>query len=145
VTGFEGPPEFIPAKAGIQGWESFGIPTSSGRDKTGGLVPARADQPLRIGERGWRPWNLRNHSISAERDSPTVDGEPLIFFHFHGLKRLSRRVFDAGAAAAGLSPVARRHIYRPYLRALLRSARMFVRMPRTIGPGTSIGDTGEVW
>jgi hypothetical protein len=35
---------------------------------------------------GVAPWNLNNYRLGVRQTGPTVDGENIIFFHFHGLK-----------------------------------------------------------
>ncbi len=66
------------------------------------------------------PWNLAGHAIAEGEDGPTVDGEPLIFYHFHKMKRLAGGLFEAGVSdrRASLAGVVRRSIYAPYLREL---------------------------
>jgi hypothetical protein len=63
------------------------------------------------------PWNIAGHRVSLDAGEIKVDGEPLIFFHFHGLKRWSksRYLTSHGAYGAALSEIVRRSIYRPYL------------------------------
>jgi hypothetical protein len=65
------------------------------------------------------PWNLSNHSLSLSGGEVKVDGQPLVFFHFHGLKQLSRWTYDPGWKEFDIppSPVLTM-IYRPYIRAL---------------------------
>lgn len=66
------------------------------------------------------PWNLARHRLSDDNGRVLVDGRPLVFYHYHGLKVLRPWLFDAGVSGWGarLSGVARRRIYAPYLRAL---------------------------
>jgi hypothetical protein len=69
------------------------------------------------------PWNWMNYSIRNVNGRVEIDGEPLIFFHFAGLKILNRWLCNPGLSYYGSSTFAlRRYIYRPYLRAL-REAR----------------------
>lgn len=66
------------------------------------------------------PWNLRTHRLAIGSQGVEVDGQPLLFFHFHGLKRMHPRVWDTSLMVFGahLDALLRRAIYRPYLRAL---------------------------
>lgn len=66
------------------------------------------------------PWNVRAHRLSVENHTLRVDGEPLLFFHFHGLKRMAPRVWDTSLQvfATRLDGTLRRYIYRPYLQQL---------------------------
>jgi hypothetical protein len=66
------------------------------------------------------PWNLARYHVSTRNGNIYVDDELLIFFHFHGLRRLNGWLYDThlqhyGARMAG--PIIRK-IYRPYLRRL---------------------------
>ena len=67
------------------------------------------------------PWNLANYTITKCRDHIEVDGEDLIFFHFHDCKPAGDRAFDPGLVKYGLalSEVTRDEIYMPYLRLLM--------------------------
>ncbi|CAM2057248.1 Glycosyl transferase [Desulfovibrionales bacterium] len=64
------------------------------------------------------PWNVMGHWIVNNNGKITVDGQPLVHFHFHGLQRLAWHFYDTGLAAYGgqLTPTLREYIYRPYLR-----------------------------
>jgi hypothetical protein len=70
------------------------------------------------------PWNLANYGIGASNRALTVDGEPLIFYHFHRLRPLLGGLFQTGLATYGSPPArARRRIYGPYLGALKQTVR----------------------
>jgi hypothetical protein len=66
------------------------------------------------------PWNLAGHTVTVSDDgSPVVDGSPLVFFHFHGLRiEGDRYYFKHAPYLASTSRVIREQIYRPYCRAL---------------------------
>ena len=67
------------------------------------------------------PWNLDNYHLrSLNGNTVMVDEQPLIFFHFHGLKKISKCLYDPGWIDYGVnsSMVLRRRIYSPYLRML---------------------------
>jgi hypothetical protein len=86
---------------------------------------------------GLAPWNVPRHRLERVNGSITVDGRPLIFFHFHSLAlhRLDARTralaaldlplgphLDEGVAWTTNYPVGphdREWIWRPYLRRLL--------------------------
>jgi hypothetical protein len=67
------------------------------------------------------PWNLDRYRISLEPDgAPRVDGEPIVFYHFHGLRRLAPFLWKTQTRQFGarLTRLVRRSIYAPYLAAL---------------------------
>jgi hypothetical protein len=68
------------------------------------------------------PWNVANYKLASRGKRLFVDEDPLIFFHFHGLRRVNRWLYESGFALyeAVLSARMRRQIYRPYLRELRR-------------------------
>jgi len=76
------------------------------------------------------PWNLVNYRLEVEGSTVHVDGEPLIFFHFHGLKQVAPGLWNPNLVPFGswACTVVRRQIYGPYIRAL-RAA-----------PGSSVSD-----
>lgn len=61
------------------------------------------------------PWNTGRHRIAASDGRVTADGDPLVFFHFHGLRRAggwwvsSQLVYGAPMGA-----ILRDLVYRPY-------------------------------
>jgi len=71
------------------------------------------------------PWNLRSHETAwGTRPAVTVDGRPLIFFHFHGLDRDAKRYYFKHASyGARTTGVVRDGIYVPYLAALAQAER----------------------
>jgi hypothetical protein len=70
------------------------------------------------------PWNLANYTIRTDGERVLVDDDPLIFFHFHGLQQIGRRVYDPHLAEykTRASAAVRRGIYTPYIRALVETA-----------------------
>ena len=71
---------------------------------------------------GLAPWNWRGHTIGFDDDPLTVDGRPLVFYHFHGFRMLGPWLYDAGVAAGAMPPALRGRLYRSYA-AALRQAR----------------------
>jgi len=63
------------------------------------------------------PWNLGAVKVSRDGDRVLVDGRPLIFFHFSGLKKLGPWLYDLNLAdfQARPSRTARDRIFAPYL------------------------------
>jgi hypothetical protein len=66
------------------------------------------------------PWNLANYKIHLDGNHVWVDEQPLIFFHFHGLKQITDWLYDTNLVSyrVGLSEAVRRNIYAPYIRTL---------------------------
>jgi hypothetical protein len=67
------------------------------------------------------PWNVENYRIRASGDGEvTVNGHPLIFYHFQGLKHLYGPLYESGFGPykTPLPRAVRRGIYRPYLKVL---------------------------
>lgn len=69
---------------------------------------------------GLAPWNIANYRLRLNAGHVMVDEHFLIFFHFHGLKRLNKWIYDPQLVKyqTKLSPLAKRHIYIPYIREL---------------------------
>jgi hypothetical protein len=73
------------------------------------------------------PWNIAGHSIDAARGI-TVDGVPLIFFHFSGLVADDRGRWRTGYTEFGTNlKIARRAIYAPYLEEVERAEQRIAR------------------
>jgi hypothetical protein len=66
------------------------------------------------------PWNLGDHEISGNAGAPLVSGSPVVFFHFQGLKPLSRDRYDTNLTGYGarLTPSAQELLFIPYIREL---------------------------
>jgi hypothetical protein len=67
---------------------------------------------------GLAPWNLDQHTLRREGERVLVDGEPLVFFHFHRVRMRADGSYDW--LAPGYLGLARAEelVYRPYLKAL---------------------------
>jgi hypothetical protein len=74
------------------------------------------------------PWNLDGLNIERSSRSILVEGAPLYFFHFHGVKKVLGPLYDSGLDGyeVRLSRTIRRNIYSPYL-AELANAETLVR------------------
>jgi hypothetical protein len=81
---------------------------------------------------GLASWNWRGHAIDATGDPPTVDGRPLIFYHYHGFRALGRWLYDAGPAG-GMPRALRETLYAPYA-AEVRESR---RLADAVAPGVA--------
>lgn len=83
---------------------------------------------------GVAPWNVVGHDLRETPGGVTVDGDPLVFFHFHNVRMLERGY--AWRAAGYIVPArAKRLIYDPYLAALDQSLAQI----RAVVPGFARG------
>lgn len=66
------------------------------------------------------PWNLKNHSLVTRRNGAIdVDGQPLIFFHFHGIReRWNRYLIKHLPYRVRTTRLVRNQIYLPYIEVL---------------------------
>ena len=73
------------------------------------------------------PWNLGGVRVSRTDGRVLVDGEPLVFFHFSGLKRVAGRLYDLNLADFRVrsSRAALDGIFAPYLREIDRLSERF--------------------
>lgn len=83
---------------------------------------------------GLAPWNWMSHRIAFSGDAVFVDGKPLIFFHFHGLKILNRWLFRASEGYGEMPGPLRRRLYGAYLRQLAETSRWL----RAVVPETHV-------
>jgi hypothetical protein len=65
-------------------------------------------------------WNIENYKISGENHKIWIDGQELIFFHFHGFKQLTKSIYSPGYHQTKANKFIRDNIYRRYLQADLR-------------------------
>ena len=65
-------------------------------------------------------WNVGEAGLSWDGRRVLVQGQPLVFYHFSGLRRLTKRVFDPQWSANALRPCAvlAHKVFPPYLKAL---------------------------
>jgi hypothetical protein len=66
------------------------------------------------------PWNIGGHRVGGDVAAPTVDGRPVLFFHFQGLRPIAPGRYDSnlGSYGARLDDAARDNLFVPYLRQL---------------------------
>jgi hypothetical protein len=69
---------------------------------------------------GLAPWNVANYHYRYERGRITVDGVPLIFYHFNRLRVITSWLYDPGLwrYQTKMIPLVKRQIYLPYVREL---------------------------
>jgi len=68
------------------------------------------------------PWNVENYVVTAAHGQLMADDDPVVFYHFSGLRQIVRWPCRSGLYQSGLMRPAegavRKWIYRPYLRML---------------------------
>jgi hypothetical protein len=88
---------------------------------------------------GVAPWNVGRYRLSKEDGRLRVDGQPLVFYHFHAYKHYANGVHDLGGFKLGAEVV--ELLYRPYAEEL-RSAHASI---ESVTEGVAIGpDVPEV-
>ncbi|MHB9038598.1 MAG: hypothetical protein ACYC64_18255 [Armatimonadota bacterium] len=70
------------------------------------------------------PWNVTDYNLTEKDGKALVDGWPLVFFHFHGFKKLSDHVYNTnlGTTFRTPSPVLKKHVFPAYIKALNHNA-----------------------
>jgi hypothetical protein len=68
------------------------------------------------------PWNVRDYRIRLDGNLVTVDDDPLIFFHFHGFKRITPWLYNTNLGLTFRFPsrVLIKYVYRPYIQSIKR-------------------------
>lgn len=90
---------------------------------------------------GVAPWNNLNYSCASDGEQVTVDGLPLVFYHFHALQFVSPLyVLLSKIALHRLSTEIVLHCYLPYIRSLFAATESL----RRILPGFSHGLYGPL-
>jgi len=71
------------------------------------------------------PWNLANYTIETDGERVLVDGQPLLFFHYHGFKQLRNWLYDPNLAAYKVRPskAVLRSVFAPYIAVLMKTAK----------------------
>jgi hypothetical protein len=67
------------------------------------------------------PWNIENYNITISGSQIYIENQVLIFYHFHGLKKILPFLYDTGLSNYGSSlfKVVRNNIYLPYIKDLI--------------------------
>lgn len=66
---------------------------------------------------GVAPWNVGQYKISEKADGVYINGQPLIFYHYHSLNRVNRWVYDPKLTHFKSKPSdkIKRLLYMPYI------------------------------
>jgi len=69
---------------------------------------------------GLAPWNLANYVYSGKNTELLIDGQPIILYHFHGVKRINRWLYDTNVIEyeIRLPEIVKQRLYTPYLMEL---------------------------
>lgn len=86
-------------------------------------------QEIRIPGTGLAPWNLLSHHLEEKDGKFLVDDQPLIYFHFHGLKLSGRHFAISGVEGYGADSKNKivKSIYHTYLKLLNRISKKIKR------------------
>jgi hypothetical protein len=92
---------------------------------------------------GLGPWNIIRHDLRSNSSmAPLVDGYPVIFFHFHGFRVLTQRVYNPGLRAFSNAPrPVIDQIVQPYFEQLRGTAAWLQKR----GVPVSVADRGFRW
>ena len=88
------------------------------------------------------PWNMGNYTFARHDGKVLVDGQIVIFCHFHGLARLVGPFFESGLAKfrQRLPAVARNALFTPYLEKYCETERKVLRIRQELSQnGTHVG------
>ena len=84
--------------------------------------PERFRGVVTLGHKGadLAPWNVANYRIRCSTGTVSVDEQPLVFYHFHGLRHIRRNLYDTNLASYHVRPGPEllRGIYDPYIQTL---------------------------
>jgi hypothetical protein len=88
------------------------------------------------------PWNLGGYWLYWRHNQVYVEEDPLIFFHFHGLKQVGPWLYVTNLASfhLNLSPFLRTHLFGPYIQALVAAKRQVSPLMEKVEIGRSIRD-----
>lgn len=99
---------------------------------------------------GVAPWNVTAHPITHGAGGLRAGDAPLVFYHFHAFKRITRWLFDPGLARYGaeMTPTLKDAVYLPYLaelRGIEHELRQSVpNLPRGWGSARGLGLRGLI-
>lgn len=72
---------------------------------------------------GLAPWNAMAHAVDVTADPATVDGRPLVFYHFQGVRQVGPALWDTRSDVYGvIDPAVRAWLYLGYVRELQAAA-----------------------
>ena len=77
------------------------------------------------------PWNLDNYQIVSNAKGIWVDEQPLVFFHFHGLRKICKQLYDPNLFRynAKISSIIKNSIFVPYIKTLREVNQKYLSKP----------------
>ncbi len=68
------------------------------------------------------PWNIENYKLACRHGRIYVNDQPLIVYHFQGIRRIFSNIYDVGLGMykAKLTEHIRKFIYDPYIKLLIK-------------------------
>ena len=80
------------------------------------------------------PWNIGGYRIDLSERGVEIEGRALVFFHFHGTKRMLFNLYESGLHDYGarLTSAITCGIYRPYATELAVCSRQLSRLPAAL-------------
>lgn len=87
---------------------------------------------------GVAPWNVGQYAVEQKNGAVTIDGDPLVFYHYHSFKTYADGSYDL-ARDYRFAPQVVNLFYRPYARALEEA----LAQVRTVQPGFGQGFSQE--
>jgi hypothetical protein len=77
---------------------------------------------------GVAPWNVNQYRVERKGYIPTVNGQPVIFYHYHAIERVIEPRFNLVALNPAIGyafpPQTNKIIYRPYAREIAKAERV---------------------
>lgn len=90
---------------------------------------------------GLAPWNISNYTVSVRNRRIHVDDDPLIIYHFHSLRIITRSLYDLADPSYKITREHAQLIYQPYMRELQAT----MREVNQLYPGFGYGYTPLKW
>jgi hypothetical protein len=93
------------------------------------------------------PWNLPEARVEIRSGVITVDGDPLICFHFQGFKHFLGPIYESGLRGfrVPLDSTLRHRVYQPYLAEIVAQENDLKRAGITAGRAHSQRYLAEGW
>lgn len=87
------------------------------------LVPKYDVWPIQHLGAGLAPWNVEGFQYAFQNNRLHVDGQPLLWYHFHGLQTAGDEITVLSPQTYTIPPLVHTHVYEPYVQDLKRAAK----------------------